>query len=119
MNYPVDVEIYLGQMRAALNDEEAHQNVFEEYGIEEFQEFDDLVMLEVTALSLDNYNHFGTPELTENQFVAAMERSIAQYYLDTLVAEGKIEAVIDFNDDMQIKYKLVDPEPPFYNFNMN
>jgi hypothetical protein len=119
MSYPVDVEIYLAKMREALNDEEAHQNVFEDYGIEEFQEFDDLVMLEVAAFSLDNYNRLGSPELTETQFIIAMEQSIAQYYIDSLVVEGKIEAIIDFEDDMRIKYKLVDTNEPFYNFNMN
>jgi hypothetical protein len=107
MSYPVDVEIYLAKMSEALNDDLAHQHVFEDYGIEDFKMFDELVMNEVTLMCLDNYNLTGDVELSEDQFVRAMEIAIAQYYIDSLVDEGKIEAVMDF-DTFEVKYKMVD-----------
>jgi hypothetical protein len=106
MSYPVDVEIYLAKMREALNDDLAHRHVFEDYGIEDFEMFDELVMNEVTLMSLDNYNLSGDVEVSEDQFVRAMEIAIAQYYIDSLVDEGKIEPVIDF-DTFEVKYKIV------------
>ena len=74
MSYPVDVEIYLAKMSEALNDDLAHQHVFEDYGIEDFEMFDGLVMNEVTLMCLDNYNLTGDVELSEDQFVRAMEK---------------------------------------------
>lgn len=108
MSYPVDVEIYLAKMRDALNDDLAHQHAFEDYGIEDFEMFDELVMNEVTLICLDNYNLSGDTELSEDQFVRAMEIAIAQYYIDSLIDEGKIEPVMDF-ETFEVKYKIVDP----------
>lgn len=106
-NYPVDVTIYLKEMSNAISEPEMREGINEEFGITNFAKFEQLLLEEIELCSLDNFNSNGIAQLMEEQFIDCVERGVVQYFIDELVTEGKIEAVVDV-DDMCVKYQITE-----------
>ena len=105
MSYPVDVTIYLNEVKDLVCDDGSHNAINEDYGIENFPAFDQALLDEIALVSLSNYNEAGTPRITEDQFLHCIEKAVVSYYISELIDEGVVEPVIDFNT-MQIGYQL-------------
>lgn len=105
--YPVDVTIYLESMKPALREDEFKNLVLDEYGIEDFKMFLELMDYELEAVSLENFNENEDPMISRTQFIECMMRAVAQYHIDVLKEGGLLESIID-EEDGQIKYRLTD-----------
>jgi DNA-binding MarR family transcriptional regulator len=105
--YPVDVTIYLEKVKPTLRDEGFQSLVLDEYGIEEFDSFVDLLEYEVEVASLESFNKNEDPMISEQEFISCLLRAVAQYHIDVLKEDGLLESVIDAEDG-EIKYRLTD-----------
>ena len=105
--YPVDVTIYLEKVKPTLRDEGFQSLVLDEYGIEEFDSFVDLLEYEVEVASLESFNKHEDPMISEQEFISCLLRAVAQYHIDVLKDAGLVEVIID-DTDFEIKYQLTD-----------
>lgn len=103
--YPVDVTIYLEKVKPTLRVKEFQSLVLDEYGIEEFDSFAELLEYEIEVASLERFNTHEDPMISEPEFLSCLLNAVAQYHINVLKDSGLLESVVDAEDG-EIKYRL-------------
>jgi len=103
--YPVDVTIYLEKVKPTLRVKEFQSLVLDEYGIEDFDSFVELLEYEIEVASLESFNNHEDPMISEQEFCSCLLNAVGQYHIDVLKDSGLLESVVDAEDG-EIKYRL-------------
>lgn len=106
MNLPVDVTIYVQNMKNQILSYEDYFEMLADFGIQDRNKFESLLEEHLTAFSLDAFQANGYPEIEYHQFDDCMGHAVVDYHLESLQEKGLIESVI--TDDMEIGYRATD-----------
>lgn len=107
MNKPVDVVIYVESMKQYIFGYEDYIQMLDEFGIQDRNKFESLLLDNIEAMSMENYLERDNPELSFDQFDDSMKFAVADYHLECLQENGMIESYID-EDNMEIFYRVTE-----------
>lgn len=104
MTKPIDVVIYVESMKQYIFGYEEYMEMLNEYGIQDRNKFETLLIEIIEVMAMENYLERNNPELSFDQFDDSMKYAVTDYHLECLQEKGMIESYVD-EDNMEIFYR--------------
>lgn len=101
----IDVKIYVDQLMEGINQMGMIETIAAEWGIQNEDEFKELLIENITLQASLNFEENGDPILEENQFESVIIRSATEYTVEEMVEEGLLIKGLD-EDGTENSYRI-------------
>lgn len=109
MKTPIDVIIYMENIKSFYQDNEDLKELLEYCNIDNHERFKKSLIEIMTLTSINNYEVTGNPELSFDQFEESVSEAITDYHIEVMEAAGLIEPILQLNDnELTILYQQTD-----------
>jgi glycyl-tRNA synthetase (class II) len=100
---PVDVTIYVQDMKSYILDYSDYDEMLDQYGIENRNRFEELLEESLMHYALDAYQKSGSAELNLKDFDECLGYAVSDYHLEALQEKGLLE--VGITEDFEIGYR--------------